>query len=279
MKGKIWICCCALAVVSGLPVNTRGGQAPPGNTYALVISGLSKDPNERTAKERIVNDLRAYLLDKAALEPRRLTVLVGDSSSSSASAQQSTADNIRKAIESYVSAMAPADRFLLFYTGQANAVTGELRLNLPGPDIGQADLAAWLSTVKSTRQLVVLDCPCATVAAQAFARRGRVILCAANENQPYAMRFGAHFVPALARAQNDVNHDGRISVLEAFTAAAREIEQWYQQRQLLQTETPCLEDDGDGVPSERPWRFEQDGKDGRRAAEFFLAATGGSNER
>jgi hypothetical protein len=279
MSNRMWICCWALAVASALPASVSGGQASPGHTYALIISGLSKDPNERAAKERIVNELRMYLLDKAAVEPSRLTLLVPDGSSSPASTQHSTADSIRKAIDSYASTIGPADRVLLFYTGQANAVTGELRLNLPGPDVTHKDLAAWLNSVKAASQLVVLDCPCAAVAAKAFAHRGRVTLCAANENQPYATRFGAHFVPALARARNDANHDGRVSVLEAFTAAAREIEQWYQHAQLLQTETPCLEDDGDGVPSERPWRFEQDGTDGRQAAEFFLAAAGGNDGR
>jgi hypothetical protein len=279
MSNKVWICCWSLAVVSGLSVNASGEPSPAGHTYALVVSGISKDPNERAAKERIVNDLRAYLLNQGAVEPGRLTVLIPDNASSSASTQRSTSDNIRKVIESYASTIGPADRFLLFYTGQANAVAGELRFNLPGPDIAQAELATWLHAVKSTRQLVVLDCPCAAGAAKALARRGRVILCAAHEDQPYATRFGAHFVPALARAQADMNHDDRVSVLEAFTAAAREIEQWYQHGQLLQTETPCLEDDGDGVPSERPWRFEQDRADGQRAAEFFLAATGGSHDR
>jgi hypothetical protein len=279
MKGKIGICCWALALASALPVNADAGQTAPGYTYALIICGINKDPNEQAARMRIVDDLRTYLLASAAVEPRRLTVLVPDGSSPSASTSQSTADNIRKTVDSYASTMGPADRFLLFYTGQANAAAGELRFNLPGPDIAQKDLAMWLSSLKGARQLVVLDCPCATVAAGVFARRGRIILCAANENQPYATRFGAHFVPALARVQNDTNHDGRVSVLEAFTATAREIEQWYQQKQLLQTETPCLEDDGDGVPNERPWRFEQDGADGRQAAGFFLAAAGGDDGR
>jgi hypothetical protein len=279
MVDGMWICCWALGVASALSGSASGGQAAPGHTYALVISGLSKDPNERAAKERIVNDLRTYLLEQAGAEPRRLTVLTPDSSSSAASTQSSTVDNIKKAIDSYASTIGPTDRFLLFYTGQANAVTGELRLNLPGPDIAHNDLAAWLNAVKTTRQLIVLDCPCAAAAAKTLARRGRVILCAAHEDQPYATHFGTYFVPALARASNDTNHDGRVSVLEAFTAAAREIEQWYQQRQLLQTETPCLEDDGDGVPNERPWRFAQDGADGAWAAEFFLAAGGASDGR
>jgi hypothetical protein len=279
MSRRVLICCWAFGVASVLPASASSGQAAPGRTYALVICGISKDPTERATKERIVNDLRTYLLEQAGVEPRRLTVLTPDSSPSSTAAQSPTADNIKKAIDSYASMVGPTDQFLFFYTGQANAVTGELRLNLPGPDIAHNDLAAWLNAVKTTRQLIILDCPCAAAAAKTLARRGRVILCAAHEDQPYATRFGTHFVPALAHAPNDTNHDGRVSVLEAFTAAARAVEQWYQERQLVQTETPCLEDDGDGAPAERPWRFAQDGADGARAAEFFLAPAGGSDGR
>ncbi len=147
-----------------------------------------------------------------------------------------------------------------------------MRFNLPGPDITQDDLATWLAGVKASTQLVVLDCPCAGMAAKALARPGRAIVLATTDQEAYAPRFGSHFVPALVRPESDANHDGRVSVLEAFTAAAREIEQWYQQMQMLPTETPCIEDDGDGRPSERPWRFEQDGGDGRLAAEIVLAA-------
>jgi hypothetical protein len=266
------VCIWILAVATG-------GQPAAGHTYALIVSGIGKDSNERLLKDRVVHELRTYLREKAGVEPQRLAVLVPKDSSVRNSAGISGRESIRKTLETFASVTGPTDRFIFYYVGQANAVVEtqnrapRLRLNLPGPDATQEDLAAWLGGIKAETKLIVLDCPCAAVAAKALAGPGRTILCAANENQVYGTRFGAHFVPALARAENDTNHDGKVSLLEAFTAAAREIEQWYRDKQLLPTETPCLEDSGDGVPSERPWRYEQDGADGRRAAQFFLAAT------
>ena len=35
-----------------------------------------------------------------------------------------------------------------------------------------------------------------------------------------------------------------------------------------------LEDDGDGIPSQSPWEYEQQGKDGAVAAEFYLKLAG-----
>ncbi len=243
------------------------GSPPAGDTYAIIIMGIGKDPQDRLARDQVIRDFRGYLLDKASVRPERLVVLLPDANGPSVS----TAKGIEDAVDAIASTAGPADRFILYYIGQANAVGDGLRFNLPGPDVTQEDLAKWLAGVKADTQLVVLDCPCAAMAAKALVRRGRVLLLASTETQAHAPRFGLHFVPALTRAENDTNHDGAVSVLEAFTAAARGIEQWYQQRQILPTETPCLEDDGDGRPGERPWRYEQDGGDGRLAAELSLA--------
>ncbi len=268
--------CWIFAVILILFVGAGAAQRATGGTCALIVSGIAKDPGERAAEDRVVNELRAFLLERAGVEPNRLVVLVPEDSSCRDWAGLSTADNIGHAVEA-LAAAAPQDRFVFYYIGQANAVAGKLRFNLPGPDVTNEDLASWLAGVKARRQLVILDCPCAAVAVKGLSGPSRVIVCASMEKQAYGTRFGAHFVPALARAENDSNHDGRISLLEAFAAAAREIEQWYAQRQLLPTETPCLEDNGDGVPSERPWRYETNGGDGRRAAGWFLTPLAGGD--
>jgi hypothetical protein len=233
-----------------------------GETYAVVVSGVGKDPQDLVARGQVLSDLRIYLSEKSFIPSERLRVLSPD---------VATAQEVKRAIETVALMTQEADRFVFYYVGQANVVGGSLRLNLSGPDPTQDDLARWLSAVKAKDQLVVLDCPCAAAAAKALARPGRIVVMAATETQVYSPRFSLHFVPTLTRQQSDTNHDGRVCVLEAFTAAAREIDQWYKQMKLLPTETPCIEDNGDGRPSERPWRHQQDGCDGRLAAEFVLA--------
>ncbi len=252
---------------ASLAMAAGAAARPAGEVYAVVVSGVGKDPEDRVAREGVVNGLRVYLQETAAIPPERLVVLTPEGNSSA----RSTAEGIKNAIGALARSGKPEDRFVFYYVGLANAVGGALRFNLPGLDITQEDLATWLAGVKASTQLVVLDCPYAGKAAKALARPGRAIVLASTDQEAYAPRFGSHFVPALVRPESDANHDGRVSVLEAFTTAAREIEQWYQQMQILPTETPGIEDDGDGRPSERPWRFEQDGGDGRLASEIVLA--------
>ena len=243
-----------------------------GRTYALIVTGVSRDAGYRLARDRMVEALRAYLAGPAGLEPTELTVLGGDNLGLSDPNTKATADNVKAAVDSLAAVIGPQDRFLFYYLGLANAVSETLRFNLPGSDVTHETLAGWLNPLKADTQVIVLDCPCAALAAKALAARGRIIVCASTATQAYSTNLTARFVPALTQKENDTNADGRVSLLEAFTATAQETEQWYRNLQCLATETPCLEDNGDGVPSERPWRYEADGGDGARASALFFAA-------
>lgn len=236
------------------------------NTYALIVNGVNKDPEDRAAKSYQLQHLRAYLLSEARISPARLTILDADDVN-----VPPTKNGIAMAMTALASAVKPEDKFVFYYMGQANAVAEALRLNLPGPDATHEDLVKWLQPIRARRQLVVLDCPCAALAAKALAGAGRIVVCATTETEVYTPLFGRRFIPALAQAENDTNADGKVSILEAFTATARQIEQWYRDNEIMPTETPSLDDNGDGVPSEQPWRYTVESVDGAVAAEFFLA--------
>jgi hypothetical protein len=243
---------------------TSAATPEPGATYALVVAGISKDPDDRAVRNQALNDLGGYLLKQMKVDPRRLTVLAAHGS------EAPTAARLSEAMGAFASAIRPEDRFIFYYMGQANIVGDELRLNLPGPDVTQKDLADRLNAIKTHIQLVVLDCPCAALAAKTLTAQNRIIVCASTATQPYGTRFTPHLLQALTQPQTDADGDGKVSLLEAFTAAAREIEQWYRQNAILPTETPCLEDDGDGAPGERPWKHQTEGGDGLKASTFLL---------
>jgi len=241
-------------------------------TTVLIVSGISRDPSDQATRIQAVSGLRDYLLKHAGVGPHRLTILTADKSDvSSASSLRCTASQIAQTIDTLAVTIRPDDRFIFCYLGQANAAGGELRLNLPGPDMTQNGLAEHFKAIKAGTQLIVLDCPCAALAAKALTTNNRIVLCASVATQPLGTRFSQHFVHALTQPKTDANNDGKVSLLEAFAATAREIEQWYRQRGLLPTETPCLEDDGDGTPSERPWKYPTEGGDGLKASTFLLA--------
>jgi hypothetical protein len=224
------------------------------DTFAVVVGGINKDPADRAAQEKTVTDLQAYLLTKVKVRPERLRMLTS---------------GVEAALDNLAGLIGPQDRLIFWYVGQANAAAGKLRFNLAGPDLTNEDLAKHLTPIKAGSILIALDCPNAALAVKTLSGPGRVILCASKEDQPFGTQLTRHFLPALASAQSDTDKDGKVSVLEAFAAAAMRIEQSYRNQQILPTETPCLDDNGDGVPSEHPWR-RSESTDGIIASRLFL---------
>ena len=265
-----------LTIMSELSfVDAPGAQQSPEpakseKTYVLIVSGINKNPKDRRAKDRAVMDLRRFFLDNAGIKPERLYMLVDRESTVRNGSKISTAENFREQMKKFTAAVNPADRFIFYYVGQANIVADKLRLNLPGADVTHEKLAEWINSIRASSMLIVLDCPGAGLAVKAVAGKGRIIIGACTAEQHYSTKFSEYFVPALLDEKTDTDADGRISLLEAFTSACRDLDDFYRRQSLLTTETPVLEDNGDGAASRQPWRYEQNRTDGLVASRFFF---------
>ena len=243
------------------------------NTHALLVTGINKDAKDRQTKDKAVVDLSSLLLNNASVKRDRLGVLANSRSLVRTASDVSTAENLKERLDAFAAAVNPSDRFIFYYVGQANVVGEQLRLNLPGADITHEQLAEWLKPIKASSILVVLDCPGAGLAIKALTGEGRIVIAGCTADQPYSTRFSAYFVPALGDNESDTDNDGKISLLEAFTYTSKQLDSFYRGMGLLRTETPLLEDNGDGEPSDEPWRFKQDKTDGAAASKFFLSRT------
>jgi len=264
------ICTSLLGIAETLDAQSGSKPTERQNTYVLIVSGINKDPNERQAKDKAVMNLRKFFLDNAKVEPNRLSILVGSSSSGRKDSKLSTAGNLKETIHTLSDVVKPADRFIFYYVGQANVVVETLRLNLPGADITHKQLAEWMKAIKASSVLIVLDCPGAGLSAKVLTGQGRIVICGSRSDQHYSTRFSQYFIPALVDIKGDTDGDGKVSLLEAFTCASRQLDDLYREQQLLKTETPVLEDNADGIPSWQPWRYKQDNKDGLAASKFFF---------
>ena len=261
------------SATAGMPRVERGPITTEAkNTYAMIIGGINKDPRERLAKDKVVINLRRFFLNNAKLKPARLSVLVADNSSLGKGSNISNTENLKETIKTLAAVVQPGDRFIFYYVGQANIVAGKLRLNLPGKDITHEQLAEWMNRIRASSMLFVLDCPGAGLAVKAMTGQGRIIIGACTAEQHYSTRFSEYFVPSLVDSKSDTDSDGKVSLLEAFTFASKQLDDWYFRQLLLKTETPILEDNADGFPSRQPWRYKQDKTDGREASKFFLSA-------
>jgi hypothetical protein len=242
-----------------------------GSAHALIITGINKDVKDRQTKDKAVIDLRTFFADSVSIKSDQLAVLANSRGLVDNNSQMSTARNLKARIDAAASIVKASDRFIFYYTGQANIAGGKLRLNLPGADITHEQLAQLLSQIKAASMLIVLDCPGAGFAVKALAGKDRIVIAGCTAGQPYSTRFSEYFVPALTDAESDTDDDGRISLLEAFTSASKKLDDFYRRIGLLKTETPLLEDNEDGQASDQPWKHELSGSDGLAASKFFLS--------
>ncbi len=238
-------------------------------TYAVITSGINKDPKEQRAKDNAITNLRNFLLNNGDIQPDQLSVLVSYDSLIQKGSKLSTAENLKQQINSFAVAIRPSDRFIFYYVGQANVVAEKLRLNLPGKDITHEQLATWFNGIRASSMLIVLDCPGAGVSVKSLTGKDRIIIGACTGEERYSTQFSKYFIPALTDLQSDTDGDDNISILEAFTVAARQLDDSYHRQNLLQTETPILEDNADGVASRQPWRYREDNADGLAASMYF----------
>ena len=129
----------------------------------------------------------------------------------------------------------------------------EAKFNLRDLDFSDADLAQWLKPF--TRPIAVIDCSSASAPfLNRLAAPGRVIITATRSGSEvnYA-RFGIYLADAIANPAADLDKDGQTSLLEAFLAASRGVEDFYQTAGRLATEHALLDDNGDGLGVAADW--------------------------
>lgn len=248
------------------------GPSQNSDTHALIVTGINKSVKDRQTKDKAVVDLRTFFLKSVSIKKDRLAVLANSRGLVDDDSQVSSAGNLKARIDEAARIVKTSDRFIFYYVGQANIANGKLRLNLPGADITHEQLAQWLSRIRASSMLIVLDCPGAGLAVKTLAGPGRIIVAGCTAEQPYSTRFSEYFVPALADAQSDADDDGRVSLLEAFTSASKKLDDFYREVGLLKTETPVLEDNADGQASDQPWKHEPNRSDGLAASKFFFTS-------
>lgn len=158
------------------------------------------------------------------------------------------------------------------------------KFNLRGPDVSAKDIAQWLS--KAQRSVVIVNCASSS---GPFVNRlsgpKRVVVTATRSGieQNYA-RFGKYFAEAIGSPESDLDHDGEVSVQEAFLRASSGVRLFYDAESRIATEHALIDDNGDGkgTPASmfrgvRPDAKAKDGAalDGAAALRVTLAPAGG----
>ncbi len=173
------------------------------------------------------------------------------------------------AVEGLAVRSRPGDRVMIVLIGHGTARGDRVLFNLPGPDLSAKELAGALESLSDRALAVVNTAPSSGPFVQHLSAPNRVVIAATSggaENQHTL--FAAHFVDAFAEDGADADKDARISLLEAFEYARREVDRAYRLDHRLLSEHAQLDDNGDGVGSREPGAAAADGS---LAGRFYLA--------
>lgn len=240
--------------------------------HALVVAGLGGTPEYRKEFHDLAQRLDSALVHRLGVPADDVEVLEEAPAGDRAEAR-STRDNVLARLAALAATAGADDDILVVLIGHGTAEGEDVRFNLPGPDLTPADLATALDAFKTQRVAVVNTGSASGGFVAPLAGANRVIVAATRTTRERnATVFPRYFVDALAGDGADLDKDGQVSVLEAFTYARQETERHYKDENLLLVEHAVLDDNGDGQGS---MAAAADSADGKLAAAFRLGLPGG----
>ena len=271
--------CVAAVAVAVLPSAGLGAQ----NTHLLLVAGLGGTPEYTAAFHGWLSRFAGAASEKYGVERGRI-VYLGERTELDPTlvSARSTAENIRSAFARLAVSMAEADELIVLLVGHGTFRNDEARFNIPGPDMTPGEFGFLLDGLGDRRVTFVNTTSASGPFVEALSGPNRTIIAATRTGRERNVtRFGLHFVEAFAGEDADMDKNSRVSVLEAFGYALREVEREYEGDNQLLTEHAVLDDNGDGEGSREFGESGSGGSDGAGgdgalARRVFLSAAGGA---
>jgi len=180
----------------------------------------------------------------------------------------STRANVLKVLGEIAQKAGPTDRLLVVLIGHGTDQGGEAQFNVSGPDLTPTDFELAGMAFPSQALALVHTGSASGGWVQPLAGPNRIVIAATRTARELnATEFGQFFAQAMSGEGADLDHDQRISLLEAFQFAKTEVERYYQEQNEMLTEHAVLDDNGDGNGSTDAG---PEGPDGVLASTFAL---------
>ena len=259
--------------------------------HVLIIGGVAGEKSFYDAFWGATSRFHQLLTNEYGYAPDQITFLfedIGDTNQSGSRRGEVTSpslvdaesnrEQVLAAFNQLAQTVQPSDRFLLFMLGHASRTgRGNAKFNLRGRDITEVEYVGLINSISAENQVLIFGFPYSGRLVPQLSAPGRIILTSSSPNEGYSLQagFGDVFVDAFSTADNDINTDGDISLLEAFLSLQTRTQEWYENHGTVQSEHPHLDDNGDGNATRKltlaPETEGVDGTDdGALAAKTFL---------
>lgn len=209
-----------------------------GGILVLLVSGLSGEPRFAAAWQQAAATVFDAARSRWAVSDSNLVYLAEDPARDPDRADgPATRDRIAAAFATLTRRSSAGDVVLVLLLGHGSGEGPQSRLSLPGPDATAADFASWLTPLAGRTVVLVNAASGSGDFQQALAGEGRVIITATKSaTERNETIFPEHITRGLTSEAADADKDGRITVLEAFTWARKEVARVYESKRNLLTE-------------------------------------------
>lgn len=209
-----------------------------GGILVLLVSGLSGEPRFAVAWQEaataVYDAARArwgvgdsslvYLAEEPSRDPDRID-------------GPATREGVAAAFASLARRSSAGDVVLVLLLGHGSGEGPASRISLPGPDASAADFQKWLAPLAGRTVVLVNAATGSGDFRAALSGPGRVIVTATRSaSERNESIFAGHIAKGLTTEAADADKDGRITVLEAFAYAKREVARAYEAKHNLLTE-------------------------------------------
>ena len=243
-------------------LSAAASPALAGERYALVITGASGGEEYAKKYEVWRTSFVQTLREKFAYPDDHIKVL----SEEGGGGEKSTRENVRAAFADLRKRAVDGDITVVLLVGHGTADSDDAKFNLVGPDLTVDEWSALVKPIPGRVVFVNASSGSFPFLAK-LAGRGRIVLTAGdNAAQQFETVFPQFFIKAFDDAEADLDKNGKVSLLEAFTYAGAHVKEYFEEKGQLATERPLLDDTGDGVGREAG----SPGRDGTLAQITYL---------
>jgi len=242
---RVSAACVLLAAIGACRVAPAAAQ--DGAAHLVIISALSGE--ERFAKSFTEwgRALVTAAVQRHGIAANNVLWLAEQKEADPRVRDRSTKEAVQRELSALAQRAGATDRILIVIFGHGSTEGGESRVSMPGPDLSATELAQLLAQFGDRRVAVVNTASASGGFVQKLAAPNRIVVTATKSGfERNETIFGAHFVAALTGDAADADKDNRISLLEAYEYARREVERVYERENKLLTEHAVLDAVGDG---------------------------------
>ncbi len=218
-RRSLMLCLCLLVAFA---------TAAAAQTRVLILTGLA---GEAGYGERFAEEAAAFA-EALSLDGATVTRLEEDGA---------TREGLKAWLSEAHRTLSAADQLIFVYVGHGSYDGRNFRFNIPGPDVTARELAGWLTHVPAW-QLLVLTSSASGAALEPLAHERRTLMTATRSgDQSNVTVFARYLLEGLQNAGADGNKDELVSAQEAFDYASQGVARHYEERRLMATEHPQLE--------------------------------------